>query len=207
MSNGANSGTSCAAKCWLAGVIYGLLVAAALISLAGWNPLISLVVGAIGTLGAAWVLTSYFCEPSGAAGTTGAASAPPANAVEEDVARKTMPDQSPPSDDAFADEALGEPEPETEVAETSEDGAGGDDGRPMLYTEAPDSPDDLKKIKGGGPALEKTLNDLGIYTFAQVAAWTPEDVVWVDGNLKFKGRIERDDWMAQARALGDDSDA
>jgi NADH-quinone oxidoreductase subunit E len=60
--------------------------------------------------------------------------------------------------------------------------------------------DDLKRISGVGPKLEGVLNDLGFYHFDQIAAWTPEQVAWVDARLKFKGRIERDDWISQARA-------
>ncbi|MDJ0825938.1 MAG: NADH-quinone oxidoreductase subunit E [Rhodobacter sp.] len=69
--------------------------------------------------------------------------------------------------------------------------------------EAPrDGPaDDLKKIKGVGPGLEKTLNGLGIHTYAQIAAWGPAEIAWVDARLKFKGRIERDDWVGQAARL------
>lgn len=64
---------------------------------------------------------------------------------------------------------------------------------------APDGPaDDLKKISGVGPVLEKKLNALGITTFAQVAAFTPEDIAKVDDALSFKGRIERDNWLEQA---------
>ncbi|MBY6202384.1 NADH-quinone oxidoreductase subunit E [Maritalea mobilis] len=61
--------------------------------------------------------------------------------------------------------------------------------------------DDLKRISGVGPKLEGVLNELGFYHFDQIAAWTPEQIAWVDNRLKFKGRIERDDWIAQARAL------
>ena len=61
--------------------------------------------------------------------------------------------------------------------------------------------DDLKQLKGVGPALEKTLNNLGFYHFDQVAAWKKKDVLWVDSNLRFKGRIERDGWIAQAKIL------
>jgi predicted flap endonuclease-1-like 5' DNA nuclease len=61
--------------------------------------------------------------------------------------------------------------------------------------------DDLKQLKGVGPALEKTLNNLGFYHFDQVAAWKKKDVSWVDSNLRFKGRIERDGWIAQAKIL------
>ena len=65
----------------------------------------------------------------------------------------------------------------------------------------PEHADDLKRIAGIGPRLEEKLNGLGIWTFAQVAAWTPEQVAWVDDYLAFKGRIERDGWIAQASEL------
>lgn len=61
--------------------------------------------------------------------------------------------------------------------------------------------DDLKKIKGVGPKLEGLLNELGFWHFEQIANWTPEEVAWVDSRLKFKGRIERDGWIEQARIL------
>ena len=65
----------------------------------------------------------------------------------------------------------------------------------------PATPDDLKMIAGVGPKLEGLLNGLGIWTFGQVAGWTPNEVAWVDDYLSFKGRITRDDWIAQAAAL------
>ena len=61
--------------------------------------------------------------------------------------------------------------------------------------------DDLKRIAGVGPKLEGLLNEMGFYHFDQIAAWTPAEVAWVDARLKFKGRIERDSWIAQAAAL------
>ena len=67
--------------------------------------------------------------------------------------------------------------------------------------EKPDSPDDLKLISGVGPKLEKVLNGLGVWTFAQIAAWEPAEVAWVDDYLSFKGRIGRDGWVGQAAAL------
>ena len=67
--------------------------------------------------------------------------------------------------------------------------------------ERPAQPDDLKLISGVGPQNEKLLNDLGIYTYGQVASWTQEQRAWVDGYLKFKGRIDREDWVKQAEAL------
>lgn len=63
--------------------------------------------------------------------------------------------------------------------------------------------DDLKLIGGVGPKLEETLNSLGIWHFDQVAGLTQKDIAWVDERLRFKGRIERDDWVGQARILAE----
>lgn len=62
-------------------------------------------------------------------------------------------------------------------------------------------PDDLKLISGVGIALEKTLHKLGIYYFEQIAGFTRKDVAAVDEKLKFKGRIDRDEWIKQAKIL------
>ncbi len=61
--------------------------------------------------------------------------------------------------------------------------------------------DDLKLISGIGPKNETILHDLGIFTFAQVAAWKKAERDWVDAYLNFHGRIEREDWVKQAKAL------
>ena len=61
--------------------------------------------------------------------------------------------------------------------------------------------DDLKLITGVGPKLEGVLNELGFWHFDQIAKWTDEEIAWVDSRLKFKGRIARDDWVAQATKL------
>ncbi|MDX8353557.1 50S ribosomal protein L21 [Cognatiyoonia sp. IB215182] len=61
--------------------------------------------------------------------------------------------------------------------------------------------DDLKKLSGVGPALEKKLHDAGVTTFAQIAAWTEADVAAMDEKLSFKGRIEREGWIDQAKDL------
>lgn len=65
-----------------------------------------------------------------------------------------------------------------------------------------DGADDLKKIKGVGPAMERLLHGLGYYHFDQIASWKPDEVAWVDENLEgFKGRATRDNWISQAKAL------
>lgn len=61
--------------------------------------------------------------------------------------------------------------------------------------------DDLKTLSGVGPALEKKLHDAGVTTFAQIAAWTEADVAAMDEKLSFKGRIEREGWIEQAKEL------
>lgn len=75
--------------------------------------------------------------------------------------------------------------------------------KPATLTTARDgAPDDLKLIKGVGPKLESLLHRLGFFHFDQVAAWTREEVEWVDQNLEgFKGRVSRDNWVDQAKAL------
>ena len=61
--------------------------------------------------------------------------------------------------------------------------------------------DDLKQLSGVGPALEKKLHDAGVTTFAQIAAWTEADVEEFGEKLSFKGRIEREGWIEQAKEL------
>ena len=65
-----------------------------------------------------------------------------------------------------------------------------------------ESPDDLKKIKGVGPEMERILNDIGIFTFAQVGRMTEREYDLLDSITgKFPGRAKRDDWAGQARLL------
>jgi len=73
--------------------------------------------------------------------------------------------------------------------------------RKPLSMERPAATDDLKAISGIGPKLEKVLNDLGIWTYAQIAGWDKAEIAWMDDHLGFKGRIDRDAWIAQARAM------
>ncbi|WP_166415712.1 50S ribosomal protein L21 [Cochlodiniinecator piscidefendens] len=61
--------------------------------------------------------------------------------------------------------------------------------------------DDLKTLSGVGPALEKKLHAAGVTTFAQIAGWSEADVAEMDEKLSFKGRIEREGWIAQAQEI------
>jgi len=60
--------------------------------------------------------------------------------------------------------------------------------------------DKLTDINGIGPVIEKKLNAAGISSFKQIAEWTAEDVAKFDEELSFKGRIDREEWIKQAKA-------
>ena len=73
----------------------------------------------------------------------------------------------------------------------------------LLYTERPndDDIDDLKRIKGISNILEGQLNEFGIYTYKQIAAWSPSQVREFSDRLAFKDRIDREKWVTQAKEL------
>ena len=89
----------------------------------------------------------------------------------------------------------------------SESGQTGNADRPATL-DAPEGgkADDLKQIKGIGPKIEGLLHELGVYHFAQIAAWNDANKEWVDDYLRFKGRIDREEWIAQARVLAEGSE-
>jgi len=81
-------------------------------------------------------------------------------------------------------------------------GSGPTPSKPALLDDPRGVADDLKAINGIGPALADLCHSMGIWHFAQIAAWTPAEVAWVDANLPgFKGRVSRDDWVGQAKKL------
>ena len=166
---------SCKAVCWILAFAAGLFVATVCVYWLGLHGLVSAVIGLIALLAAGYLFPPLFC--------TGR-EAPPAEPVAPTPAATSAAPVMPEVTPAAAPE-----EPE-------------DQGRPpKLYGAAPDNVDDLKAISGVGPALEKKLNDLGVYRYEQIASWSEADVAWVDEKLKFRGRIERDNWVKQARDL------
>jgi NADH-quinone oxidoreductase subunit E len=116
--------------------------------------------------------------PSTPAPSASASSAPAPSAPASAAPASTAPASSAPADDGDKPEALSGP-----VGEA----------------------DDLKQISGVGPVLEGKLNNLGIYHFWQIAKWSRAEVDWVDGFLNFRGRIDRDGWIAQASKLAESS--
>jgi len=108
------------------------------------------------------------------------------------------------------------PKPAKKAAKKSEKAApkAEETAKPVDETEAPaatkpanllDAPkgeaDDLTKIGGVGPKLSEKLNENGVFHFWQIAAWGPEEIAFMDDQLNFKGRIERDEWVKQAAAF------
>lgn len=94
------------------------------------------------------------------------------------------------------------PAKETKAAPKKAPAKSGGDELPVLFLKAPEGEaDDLKQIGGVGPAIEKKLNALGIYHYRQIAGFSKDEIAKVDEVLNFKGRIERDDWVKQAKAL------
>ena len=73
---------------------------------------------------------------------------------------------------------------------------------PPPLLDAPGTPDDLRLIVGVGPVIERMLYQMGIGTYRQIARWSERDIDEVDARLpEFPGRIRRDGWVTQARAL------
>ena len=101
-----------------------------------------------------------------------------------------------------------EADAKTKAKPVQSDSAGGAGTMPATMDAPRDAgADDLKKIKGVGPKLEKMLNALGFYHFDQIAEWGADEVEWVDHNLEgFKGRVSRDNWVDQARVLAEGGD-
>ena len=92
-----------------------------------------------------------------------------------------------------------EPVGKTEAA--SQDRPSDDSAPPTMHK--PENPDDLKLIAGVGSKIESLPNDLGIYKFEQIAGWNETERAWVDEKLRLKGRIERENWIEQAKTLAE----
>jgi len=124
--------------------------------------------------------------------------------AQEDVAEQTLSEEEVASVIPVAEEEEAAPvEAAPEAAAQEESAAAGKpDLKGFAGLEGPDGEaDDLKKIDGVGPVIEKKLNELGIYHFKQIAELSSEQAQAIDEAIAFKGRIERDDWLGQAKKL------
>lgn len=114
-----------------------------------------------------------------------------------------------PAPKSAAEAILGQLEAADEAAEAEEVANGTARVRPaQLEKPFTETGDDLTLIGGIGPKIQELLHDLGIFHFEQIAAWTPENIAWVDDYLSSTGRITREGWVEQARVLaGEAADA
>lgn len=74
-------------------------------------------------------------------------------------------------------------------------------GTTPLFTAPEGAAENLRMLTGVGPVLEQRLNVLGITRWSQIATLTPEDIAKLEVALNFKGRVARDNWLAQAEVL------
>ncbi|MEL6235410.1 MAG: 50S ribosomal protein L21 [Pseudomonadota bacterium] len=131
--------------------------------------------------------------------TGGLTSMPTASVPEPTAPEPIAPEPTAPEDLAVQNAPMpGDVAPDTPMAEEGV--------RPAnLLDAAEGEADDLTRISGVGPGLNAKLNDLGVFHFHQIAAWGADEIAWMDDKLSFKGRIERDEWIAQAAALAADA--
>ncbi|GGB02332.1 hypothetical protein [Allosediminivita pacifica] len=224
MQNGI-SGLSCNAKVWGAGGIAGVVIFLLLV-LVGVGAFLAFLVGVLICVGGGIAGRNLYCTEGGALAEFGSAATPetpeapepgpapepvrgPEPATAPEAAAYPGPSEAEsettgqpaevgpaPAEEVPGSAATATPEAQAEVLE-------GEASRPeTLAGPRAGQADDLKQLKGLGPKLEESLNAAGIYHFDQIAAWSADEVAWVEDNVDgVRGRVTRDDWVEQARAL------
>ncbi|SPH17330.1 50S ribosomal protein L21 [Defluviimonas aquaemixtae] len=213
----------CRRNCWLIAAGGGILTLLMLWLVGTFGFFTSLIIGLILFAALGFFLVWAFCtgmEAGADSAATTSASAASGTSAPSAAARPV------PAAPANAPEPAAAPEPEVaretatapvRVADqpTTTDSAGGlgaalakskttgGNGAPeMLSAPRSGKADDLKRIKGIGPKLEKLLNEIGVWHFDQIASWKAKDIAFVDEKLEgFKGRVTRDGWVKQAKQL------
>jgi predicted flap endonuclease-1-like 5' DNA nuclease len=185
---------SCRTNSWLAAVVLGILGFLLAWRWLDWGLLISIVLGAMVFFIIGYLMVNMLCGKSDSA-----------QSAEPAPASKAAPTPAPEA----APVKAAKPAKPTAVAKKPKPAP--DAGEPQkpaaLAGPRGGNADDLKKISGIGPGLEKTLNENGIYHYDQIAGWSASDVAYVDDHmLRFKGRATRDEWVKQAAKLAADGD-
>lgn len=133
---------------------------------------------------------------AGAASGAATVAAAPKKADAKTSAPKTAEAKPAPKTAAPKDEAKAEA-PAAEAIEGT---------RPANLLDAPKGEaDDLTRISGVGPKLLEKLNENGVFHFWQIQEWGPAEIAFMDDQLSFKGRIERDEWIRQAAEFAAES--
>ncbi len=232
MTNNDSGGLfSCSNMCWIVGALIAIAAYLVLKGQLDFTVVVSLLLALAIGLGAALILKALFCQsvsqempaPQATPASTPVAerSAAPAATAEASRAAAEVASADAATPKSTAKSAAKKPAAKKTAPKTAPKPAAkstgtatsasarkpvAKDGKPETLTKARSGgADDLKQIKGVGPGLEKTLNELGFYHFDQIAGWRKKEIEWVDSRLKFKGRIERDEWIKQAKKLAKDS--
>lgn len=194
----------CPTACALLGTALGVLLGAYLL-MKSISLLICVLIAVIASLVLAWALKKAFCRGGDVetADMNVATTAAPLAAVGAAAAvSETLTSAEPAAAVKAAPKKTAAKKPAAKKAPAKKPAAKKAAAKPpVLYTKRPSDVDDLKLISGVGPKLEKTCNEIGVYQFAQIANWKKADIATVDDKLSFKGRIERDEWVKQAKKL------
>lgn len=180
---------TCSTVCWVIAAVLGIILFFLLTPAVAF--LIALILAVVAVFVLAMLFKKFFCSNAPEAVEAAPAPAPASPAPEPAPAPEPEVEAV-----ATAAEPAAEEAPAEEAAPVEED-------KPSAPAAAASAgaADDLKLLKGVGPALEKKLHAAGVTSFAQIAAWGPEDVAEMDDKLSFKGRIDRDNWIGQAKDL------
>ncbi len=175
MINNMNANSKCMTRNFIIAAIVAVIIT---VILAKWLSLFLSIVLILVLLVIGWLISAKLCQDSA----DKQSKAAPVSAPQTPVATKIEPAP-----------VTKEKAPETNA----------DQGKPELLSKARDGgADDLKKIKGVGPKLEKELNAAGVFHYDQIAGWSKAEIEWADQNLvSFKGRVSRDSWVDQAKEL------
>jgi len=143
-------------------------------------------------------VASEVCEPI-------IGSSPDAQEASAADAEPTVPKSVEPALEAAASAAKALSEKAAQMRAANGKTAAGE--RPSMLT-APrgGGPDDLAKIKGVGPKSVEKLHALGVFHYDQIAAWSDDNVKWIEASIGAAGRVKRNGWVEQAQALSGDAD-
>ena len=187
----------CTLVCLVVASLAGFAAMAALIMVGGWSVMQALFAAAVVWAVLSALLITMICngsretpEEARARVETEMAEAK-ARATGASIPTATKPAAASPSPAVAASEPTPEPAAPAPTPKVSETPA----------SAATSGPDDLKLLKGVGPKLENKLHANGVTSFAQIAGWGPAEIADMDDKLSFKGRIDRDGWVEQAKIL------
>jgi predicted flap endonuclease-1-like 5' DNA nuclease len=166
-----------------------------------WNMWILLLLAFIGGVVTGWILHGKSDETpkSGPRGLLEPAQGPHSHASSATVDAEPL-KAEPATPKKRAADLLQEAAPDL-VASKDTDASAETSGAAEPVTETAPVSDDLTKIKGLGPKAAAKLSENGVTSLAQIANWTADDVARMDDLINGRGRIERDDWVGQAKAL------